>query len=96
MSKFNRLYPKNRLTYLNMYLEILTVPIFRDDFKLDKMKFFFAILHHYYHCCYYPLFLLLISYQEKFDIVLVDDQTMDFPLALIDAIQTKEAVSIVA
>ena len=96
MSKFNRLFLKMRLTYLNMYLEILTVPIFRDYFKLDKMKFFFAILHHYYHCCYYPLFLLLISYQEKFDIVLVDDQTMDFPLALIDAIQTKEAVSIVA
>lgn len=38
----------------------------------------------------------LPMYKEKFDIVLVDDQTMDFPLALIDAIQTKEAVSIVA
>ena len=41
MSKFNRLFLKMRLTYLNMYLEILTVPIFRDYFKLDKMKFFF-------------------------------------------------------
>eukprot|EP00088_Acartia_fossae_P020169 TRINITY_DN21822_c0_g3_i1.p1 TRINITY_DN21822_c0_g3~~TRINITY_DN21822_c0_g3_i1.p1 ORF type:complete len:299 (-),score=49.93 TRINITY_DN21822_c0_g3_i1:541-1437(-) len=31
----------------------------------------------------------LSLYKEKFDIVLVDDQTMDFPMAIIDAIKNK-------
>jgi len=35
----------------------------------------------------------LPMYKERFDIVLVDDQTMDFPMALIEAIKGKETVS---
>jgi len=33
----------------------------------------------------------LPTYKEKFDVVLVDDQTMDFPLALIEAIKSHHA-----
>ena len=29
-------------------------------------------------------------YKEKFDVVLVDDQTMDFPMALLDAVKTQD------